>query len=294
MLKDKKIVYLVLLITSFIWGINPSIMKIGLKYLSPFSYNFYRILLSLIITLIITLFSKNKRKISKDDLKYIIIIGVFGFFAFQVFLIIGVKLSTGSNSALIMSLLPLIVCVLNIIIFKERATRKFVITVIITILGVMIVVLGSGNKFSLTKEYILGAIFIIISEIGYGIYTILSLRLSSKYSPYEIMSYILLITTVLSVPISINQLLEENITKIPIEAWVSIIFSGAFAMCIGNYTWIWAVKKIGSNKTAMYNNIQPVFGVIAGYILLGERLTLIQGIGAIIIILGLYISGRDK
>lgn len=290
MIKYKNLVYFALFIISFIWGINPTIMKIGLRYLTPFAYNFYRLIVSLIISFLVMLFSSNHKPVPGEDMIQMIFISIFGFFIFQIFLILGVNSSTAGNAALLMSLLPLIVLIINTLILKEAMNLKFLFLVLITIIGVVIVILGSGKKLSFSKEYAVGALLIFISEAGYGIYTVVSKKLSSKYTNYQLMTYILAVTTLLSIPISYKQVIKYNITTIPAVAWLSIIFSGALAVCLGNYTWIWAVKKIGSNKTSMFNNLQPIFGIFAAFIILGERMNIIQIIGALIIIVSLYLS----
>jgi len=47
---------------------------------------------------------------------------------------------------------------------------------------------------------------------------------------------------------------------------------------------------VGNSKTAIYGNITPVFAVISAYILLSEKLTLLQIMGALVIFIGVYLT----
>jgi drug/metabolite transporter (DMT)-like permease len=47
---------------------------------------------------------------------------------------------------------------------------------------------------------------------------------------------------------------------------------------------------VGNTKTAIYGNITPILTVIIAYFLIAERITLLQAIGAVIIILGVYFT----
>jgi drug/metabolite transporter (DMT)-like permease len=79
-----------------------------------------------------------------------------------------------------------------------------------------------------------------------------------------------------------------------LNAWLSTLYSGVFALCFANFLWIWGVGIIGSAKAALYNNLPPVFAVAAGYLLLGESFGLLQLAGAAIIFGGLYLTRTRK
>ncbi|MBU2699300.1 drug/metabolite transporter (DMT)-like permease [Sporomusaceae bacterium BoRhaA] len=71
-------------------------------------------------------------------------------------------------------------------------------------------------------------------------------------------------------------------------------FFEIFAICIGNFMWIWGIGKIGSNRTAIYNNLSPIFAIITGYFLLGETIELWQLIGGVAVLWGVYLMRKSK
>lgn len=90
--------------------------------------------------------------------------------------------------------------------------------------------------------------------------------------------------------LGIPELQFINFETLSNEAWISVVYSGVFALWLGNIVWVWAVGKIGSVRTAIYQYLLPVFSLIFAYILLGETLVLGQVLGTICILVGMILS----
>jgi drug/metabolite transporter (DMT)-like permease len=73
-------------------------------------------------------------------------------------------------------------------------------------------------------------------------------------------------------------------------AWVSVTYSGIFALVIAYLFWYNGVRVLGPTRTAMYSNLQPIFAVIVAWLVLGESITAWQVAGAISIITGLLLT----
>ena len=59
-----------------------------------------------------------------------------------------------------------------------------------------------------------------------------------------------------------------------------------------NMLWTLGIKRLGSVKTSVYGNMQPVFGVAAGMLILNERLGLLQLLGALTVLAGIMVVNR--
>jgi len=290
---SKKLVYLVMLFATFIWGINMPIMKIGLFYLSPMPYNAARLLCALVVIVAALLFAGNYRPVARQDVKPILLVSVAGFFVSQVFFVIGLQKTTAGNASLIMALLPVSVALINKFFKIEDISRSALIGIAVSLVGAVLIVVGSSKAISFEDAYLWGAVLVLISQVCYGYYTVFSRELLEKYSTYQVTAYIVVISTVLFCLTAWPSIVETNWWKLPLAAWVSIVFSGVFALCICNFLWIWCVGQAGSIKASIFGNLSPAFAIVAGYLLLGETFNLIQSFGAAVIFLGLY-AGRKK
>lgn len=63
---------------------------------------------------------------------------------------------------------------------------------------------------------------------------------------------------------------------------------GASALCF--VTWNFAVKKLGAVKTSVYIYMVPVITVVTSVLILHEHLTLLAGIGTVLVLIGLFLS----
>jgi drug/metabolite transporter (DMT)-like permease len=58
--------------------------------------------------------------------------------------------------------------------------------------------------------------------------------------------------------------------------------------------WYIGVSRIGSARTALYDNLVTVFAVASAWILLSESMTAIQIVGAVLVFVSLYVARRNR
>lgn len=286
---------LVLLAVAFLWGINPPIMKIGLISLPPLSYNAVRMMIALVCAIVVLLISKQYRPVEKQDIFKILKVSIFGFFVFQFFFTLGIQRTSAGNASLILGMLPVWVAILNKVFKLDEALSKPVIIGIgMSFAGISLIVLGSDREMSFSSEHMMGVLLLSAAQIGYAYYTIFSRELTARYSYYQITTLIVLVNMILFALIALPELIEVDWRKTAEGAWLSAAYSGIFAMCVGNFLWIWGVSLLGSAKASLYNNLSPVFSIIVGYVLLGETFGLLQLVGAAVVFWGLCLTRNPK
>lgn len=278
---------------ALLWGLNPSVMKVGLMYIEPMPYNAIRMLAAFAVGWVALKRLGVWKPLQRRDWKAIIICSL-GFFLFQIFFTEGVQLTTAGNSSLILGCLPVSVAIINHFHRFERINAVMVAGIAVSLAGVTVMVAGTGNEISLTGGHVAGTLMLLAAQLGYGYYTVFSRQLTDIYSAYQITAYILLISTGLFIPISLPSMVATNWQAVPWSGWASILYSGLFPLCLANCLWIWGTGVLGSTKVSLYNNLPPVFSVVAGYLFLGETFGWLQFSGALIIFLGLYITKGKK
>lgn len=293
---DKRLLYIegVLLFVAFIWGVNPPIMKIGLAFVPPLAYNALRMVLAVVFACIVLKLTGVYRPIAREDWTKIGLVSVAGFFVFQLFFTVGVERTTSGNASLLLGLLPVSVAVINRIWGIEEISLPVLTGIGVTLAGVVLIVVGSGKSLSLDNNHLIGALMLLMAQTGYGYYTVFSKDLTLRYSSYQITAYVMVITTGLFVAVAIPQLSALEWGQIPVKAWLSIVYSGIFGLCVGNFLWIWGIGKLGSTKASLYNNLSPVFAILTGYLFLDEVFGWLQFAGAIVIFTGLYITRTKR
>ncbi len=289
-MQGKSVVFveLVLFSVAFIWGIHAAIMKIGLVTLPPVPYNALRLLLATAVAWAVVFATGTYRPLAREDVKPMVLISLAGFFVFQLGFAAGVEKTTAGNASLMTCLLPVSVAVINRLWRIEPLTGRMALGIAASLAGVVLIVLGSDKEISLESRHWQGALLLLGAQLGYGYYTVFSRRLLARYSAYQVTAVVVTISAVLFAFIAMPDFASIGWAGVPLEAWLSLAYSGVFAICVGNFLWVWGVGRIGSARTSLFNNISPVFAVASGYYLLGEEFGLMQLAGAAVIFWGLY------
>jgi drug/metabolite transporter (DMT)-like permease len=276
---------LLLVTMSFIWGINFSIVKGALADFSPLSFNAIRFGTASLILLSLLWIRERSLSIRSKDVGFFIMLALIGNTAYQLFFINGIALTTATNSALILATTPVFIVLFGAVLRVERITSRIVQGMII---------LGSGRPLTITDQSLIGDLLIVANPICWSIYTVLSKPLLKQYSPLRLTAVTMAIGTVPLVLVSIPSLSTENWLAISTDAWLGLAFSACFAIAIGYVLWYIGVSRIGSARTALYDNLVTVFAVASAWILLSESMTAIQIVGAVLVFVSLYVARRNR
>lgn len=279
-----------LLLVALVWGLNPPVIKLGLQHIPPLPYNVARMVVGSIVALAALGLSRSYRRPTRSDLWALLRASVFGFFVFQVCFTEGIQRTTSGNAAFMFCLLPVFVLLLNRFYGFDTINRAVLVGIACSIMGIVLIVLGTGQEVSLAGNHLQGALLILGSQIGYAYYTVFSKELLERYSTYQVTASLMLITTVLLLAVSVPDMRSVEWTVLPASAWGSVIFSAVFGLCLGNFLWIWGSGVLGTSRASVFNNLTPVFAVIAAYFLLGETFGLLQGVGAVFVFCGVYFT----
>ena len=233
-------------------------------------------------------------KLERQDIIPVLVIGFIGNFVNQVCFIVGVSNTTAGNSSLIMASLPIVVAAINGLFNLEKISRKALAGIIISFVGIVIVVVGTGQRINLKDQYFFGNMVIFGGIISWAAYSILNKKYLEKYSPLKLTAYGLLSGLVVMAAIWYKPLVFQEWGKVSFNNYLIIIYSGLCSITLGTIFWNMGLRKVGSTRTSLYNNITPIVSVILGILLLGESFKLLQGFGAIMIFTGLTITRRSK
>ena len=194
--------YLYLMTTFMLWGSLYVVSQFVLGKIPTFTVAMFRYLIAFIALSFISLKGK-KEKIEKSDYKYFFIMGFIGYFISVDCQLLGTKIAGGSMASLINSLNPIIISVMAMIILNEKLEINKIIGIILSLFGVYMII-GTGANI----EFI-GVLISFIAVIGWAFMSVISRKISNKYSALTLTKVSMLIATVCNIPVSF---LEVQIT----------------------------------------------------------------------------------
>ncbi len=286
------VTHLILVGTAFFWGINPMVMKVGMEELRPIHFNSVRLSVGLIAALIQLLLSRSWKPIRREDLPRFLVVAVTGFFLFQLCYSFGVDYTSASIGSIILGSLPIHVAAITKIFRIEELSPNKTFGILATFIGVIFIALGKHGGLGMAGTYMFGVVLLTIAEFGYGIYTVFLRPLTARYSIYQIIFIVMSVALTPFILFSLPNFELSTFTGLSPVTWLSAAFSGTFALALGNTLWSLGIKRIGSTNASVYGNLPPVFGVLAGILILNETLSPMQILGALIILGGVVLVNK--
>lgn len=279
---------------SFVWGINFSVVKTALAHLSPLSFNSLRFGLASLFLLTLLWVIERDLSFRREDMVRLFLLGLIGNTIYQLLFIHGIDRTTASNSSLILAIMPIFVAILSSVLAVERVGRKVWYGVVLSFIGIFLIVQGAGRTLTLTDQSWIGDLLILAGTICWATYTVLSKPLLQRYSPLKLTSLTMAMGTPLLVLVSIPSLKEQNWGSVSLQGWLCLIYSFCFAVAIGYTIWYTGVGRIGSARTALYENLVTVIAIAVAWIFLSESMTLLQILGAVLVLTSLYLARRPS
>ena len=279
---------------SFVWGINFSVVKTALTDLSPLSFNSLRFGLASLFILTLLWVLERDLSFRREDIGRLVLLGLIGNTVYQLLFIHGIARTTASNSSLMLATMPIFVALLSSVLGVERVERKVWYSVILSFIGIFLIVQSAERTLTMTDQSWIGDLLVLAGTICWSTYTVLSKPLLQRYTPLKLTTLTMVMGTPLLVLVSIPSLKEQNWGSVSLQGWLSLTYSFFFAISIGYVVWYTAVRRIGSARTALYENLITVIAVAVAWIFLSEGMTLLQVLGAVLVLTSLYLARRPS
>ena len=283
---------LLLIFVTIIWGFNVAVVKAALAEFNPLTFNSLRFGISALLSWGMLGLTGARLLPQREDLPRIAFLGLLGHTLYQVLFISGTNLTTAANTALLLATIPVWVAALGAITREEASGPLTWAGIGMSILGIALVT-ASGD-LSLGGSTWLGDIMVVSGTFFYALYTLKSKNLLNKYSPLQFSTWTMTIGALAMILVSLGQIKVQDWSAVGVVGWGGLAFSAGLAITLGYYVWTNGIQKLGSARTAIYNNLTPVTAMITSSLFLKEEIGVMQLAGAALIITGLYITRRTR
>ena len=286
--------YLLLSLTALLWGGNAIAGKIGAGHVSPFLLTWLRWIIACFILIV---FSTNHLKHDFGTIKkhwlFLFLLGAFGFAIFNGLMYLALNHTTAINVAIEQASMPLIVFILNYLLFRTKVTTYQIIGFLITLIGVAITI-TRGNLFGLDYQSLnLGDLLMIGAIIVYGIYSVL-LKKKPNIHPLSFLSALGVAALLTTTPFVFYETYSNNLIWPDLTGWGVALYAGIFPSVLAQLFWILGLDKIGSNRGGLFINLVPIFGAILAVLVLGETFEAYHAIGLVLVLGGITLAQRKS
>lgn len=274
-----------ILICMFIWGLSFINIKVAIEFVGPMTLGFIRFAIASTLLFVIVKLGKYDYKIERKDIKHMISTAIFGITLYFFFENNGIKYTNASIASLIIAGIPIFTLIGDRLVYKTKMNTLSITAVIINLLGVFLIVgRNVRNIFNASGSgylYMLGAV------LSWVAYSLLSKKLYTKYSSLIITLYQSIFGTIMFLPFIFFE--ENHFDIITGEAIINILILAVFASAIAMILYTKSMEQLGAFVSSLYLNLIPIVTIAFGFLLLGEKLSLMEFAGGGLILVSVII-----
>jgi drug/metabolite transporter (DMT)-like permease len=274
-----------LILMTFLFGLSFIATKQALNGLGIFQVIFSRHLIALIPLSLILLRDKKMFYVASGDrlpLLFLTTVEPVGYFIFETY---GLRYTSPSMVSIIIATIPVFSLIFAFWILKEKVHVIGLVGIFLSLMGVYVVV--SVQQHSVLAHFpLLGNMLALGAAISAGLYNVLCRKLTQTYSPWTITFYQASVASLVFFPLA----LWEGRFHADDSIILSILYLSLAGSVLAYFLLNYSLRYLPTYKVAVFANLIPVVTVFAAWILYGDWLNIRQLIGAIVVILGVYLT----
>lgn len=283
--------YLALGAICLIWGTTYLAIRIGVSGFPPFLFVIIRQILAGTLLAGFMLLVRRKSLPERKELGRLIFGGLM-IFALPNGLLAWAEVYIPSGiAAIIASLMPLWVVVLNLSVNKEeRPTPAVIFGVLLGLCGIGVIFSDNISDFGNFK-YFLGILAAFVATFSWAVGSMWVKRNQMKMNLFLGAGLQMFFGGLWLIPFSLSFDSYRQIVwhAAMLESLVYLVLIGSI---VGYISYFYALKHLPITRVSLYAYVNPLAAVVLGWIILDERLTLTIWTGFLITVLGIYIVNK--
>jgi drug/metabolite transporter (DMT)-like permease len=273
-----------------IWGGMYVVSKVVLEIIPPFALITLRLLLGILVLWIIVAL-RGGTGFTRRQVIQVVGVGLVGYGISLGFQFVGTKLSTASNGALVTSATPAFVLLFAAWILDEPVTRRRLVSLAISTLGVLAVI--DPRTARLSPDLFWGNLSLVAAAVTWALYSVLIRKVTRNLDTVPVSLVAFFGGLLVAVPAGAWEVSTTGIGAITPGVIAGILFLGIISTALAMYLWNNAFATLEAGVASLTFFAQPVVGAGLGAVFLGERLTPLFLVGGALIGIGLWLAAGE-
>ena len=234
-------------------------------------------------------------KVEKKDYLKILAAAFLGYFVTQLTFLVAIPDVTPMHCSIISSMSPIYTMFIAAVVLKEPLSWKKAGGVVLSLCGILFLIFNNASGTSGVSESKLSGIFLMfLNSLSFSLYLGIFKPVIAKYSVVTFMKWIFLFSALMSLPLSLREVVSLEWTKIPsVQMW-ELGFLIVFATFVSYFLIPFGQKRIRPTLVSMYSYIQPIIATIISIILCMDILTWQKLMAALMVFAGVFIVSRSR
>ncbi|KQR75799.1 hypothetical protein ASG25_14140 [Rhizobium sp. Leaf384] len=288
--------YLILALTTFIWGGNSVAGKIAVGHVSPMLLTGMRwtIACGLLLAIAIPPLRKDWPLIRRHAL-LLFSYGAVGFTAFNAALYSALQYTSAINAVIEQAAIPMVIFAVNFVLFRTGVSVAQWFGFALTLFAVALTASHGDLSTLLSLDLNRGDALMMFAVLVYAGYTV-TLRYKPGIHWKSLIAVSAFAALLSSVPLMIWESTSGAMIWPDTTGWIIVAYAGVFPSLISQILYVRGVELIGPNRAGLFINLIPIFGTLLSIVLIGEQLHTFHIIALALALIGIAVAekGRPK
>ena len=237
--------------------------------------------------------NRNQRSqaLSSKDKFAVTGLGLIGYYLASYLDFLGLQYISAGLERLILFLYPTMVVFISALIFKHRIGRTALFALLVSYAGIALVFLHDVKI--LQHDALSGSVLVFASALAYAIYLVGAGHIIARIGATRFTAYVM---TVVCVACLLQFAVTHSVAdlNLPFSVYGLSVAMALFSTVLPAFLLAAAMRRIGSMRTSMIGSVGPVSTIYLAYLFLGERLSLVQISGSILVLVSVLMISLKK
>ena len=252
-----------------------------------------RFILAMPFFLLLLWYAKRKNVYTKaftiKQVPLFLLLGMLGFYLSAILDFSALAYIPASLERLILFLYPTFVVIISFFVRPHEVTRAVVTALIVSYLGVVVVFVELMPK--ITEELITGSLLVLAAAIVFAFYTVGSVKPIKEFGSIRFTTYAVFAASISTLGHA-YYLHGIDIFNRSLEVYGWILPMAIISTVLPLILMAEGIKRIGASSSSIIATTGPVITISLAYFVLGETFGILQAIGGLMIVLGVFFVAK--
>ncbi len=276
-----------MLLLALMWGLSIPVTKLGLQELPPLTLTALRFACAVPLLLLFTL---GRTSMPKRALPQVAALGLLGIGVGQVAQTFGVAGTSASVGTIVSATIPLFIVVFAALRLGQHVTRVQALGLLTAFDGIALVALGDmDSAAAASANTVWGVVWMLVSSVAIAFYYAWSVELTNAHGTATVAAWSTAFGFLALVPWAGWEMSQAPV-HFQLLGVSAALYLGVVVTVAGLYMWLGLLRVVPARVAASVQYLQPIFGIAAAALFLGDRLGWAFVLGALLVLAGLAIT----
>jgi drug/metabolite transporter (DMT)-like permease len=285
--------YLGLTLSALFWAGNAVVARGTAGVIAPFALSFWRWVIALAILLPFALpHLRREWRVLLVHWPQLVLLAALSVGGYNTLLYLAAQTTTAVNITLVGSTMPVAIALMAGLLLGQRLRLVQWSGIGIALVGMVVIVVGAGSGAAVDINP--GDLIMVIAVLIWGLYSVLLRWRPLPVHPLTLLLLLIVLGLPVILPFYLWELAVHGGAPVTAGTIPVFLYVGVFPSVLAYLFWNHGVAVAGPSQAGMFIYLIPLFTALIAGSFLGERLYAHHAVGAVLILIGLYLSTRVR